>query len=68
MLFGFFIPFLFGYNISIEVFFNLHCYYLTKEGRDFAHLALWENAPNMLMRRLLLRTMHFSYKLGPKKL
>jgi hypothetical protein len=27
-------------------------------------LALWENAPNMFMRLLLLRTMHFLYNLG----
>ncbi len=30
----------------------------TKVGPDFAHLALQENAPNMLLRLLLQRTMH----------
>ncbi len=40
---------------------------LTKVGRDFSHLALQENAPNMLMRLLLLHTMHFFLQARPKR-
>ncbi len=40
---------------------------LTKVGRDFAHLALQENAPNMMIRLLLLRTMYFLLQARPKR-
>jgi hypothetical protein len=39
----------------------------TKVGGYFAHLALLENAPNMLMRLLLLHTMHFFLQARPKR-
>jgi hypothetical protein len=40
---------------------------LTKVELDFAHLALYENAPNMLMCLLQLRTMHFLLQARTKR-
>jgi hypothetical protein len=52
------------YRTCLEVFFYFCGLLITKVRCTFPHMALWENAPNVLMRLLLLCTMHFSYKLG----